>query len=106
MNAKTNGVIEKIDALLSDDESFTTRTGLRFMTSVMRDALMVVGEIAEKNGQVNTRLGEMDKAFSTFMQQQTKKEAVAEEERKKWRWAIIAPTIGIVLAEIARWIFR
>lgn len=106
MNAKTSGVIEKIDALLSDDESFTTRTGLRFMTSVMRDALMVVGEIAEKNDQVNTRLGEIDKAFLSFMKQQTNKEITAEEERKKWRWAIITPTIGIILLEISRWLFR
>ena len=106
MNAKTSGVIEKIDALLDDDKSFTTRTGLRFMTSVMRDALAVVGDIAEKNDGVNNRLSEMEKAFLSFMTQQSKKEAAADEERKKWRWAIIAPVIGILLAEIARLIFH
>ena len=106
MNAKTSGVIEQIDSLLNDDESFTTRTGLRFMTSVMRDALAVVGEIAEKNDGVNNRLGEIEKAFLGFMAQQSKKEAQAEEERKKWRWAIITPVIGILFTEIVRLILR
>jgi len=106
MNAKTSGVIEKIDALLSDDHSFTTRTGLRFMTSVMRDALMVVGEVADKNQSVDGRLAEIEKAFLQFMKQQTKKEEQADEERKKWRWVIVGPTVALVLAEIARWIFR
>ena len=91
---------------MSDDKSFTTRTGLRFMTSVMRDALSVVGEIAEKNDGVSNRLGEIEKAFMAFMNQQAKKEAAAEEERKKWRWAIITPVIGILFTEIARLLLR
>jgi len=103
---KTDAVIQKIDMLLNDKESMTTRTGLSFMTSVMRDALSVIGEIAEKNENVSTRLEEIDRSFLLFMKQQTKKEADAEEERKKWRWVIIAPLVGIFLTEIARLILN
>jgi len=29
-----------------------------------------------------------------------------EAERSKWRWAIITPTLGLVVVEAVRWIFR
>jgi len=106
MSDKTSGVVEKLDVLLSDDKNFTTRAGLRFMTTVMRDALVAIGDITDKNENIDNRLAEIDKAFLAFMKQQTKKEEQASEERKKWRWVIITPTIAILIAEIARLIFR
>lgn len=113
MSDTTNSVVEKIDVLLSDDKNFTTRTGLRFTTTVLRDAMVVIGDVANKNEKVDRRLDELDKAFMAFVKQQNEKEKNIkderqkdEDERRKWRWAIITPTIGLIVAEIARWFFR
>jgi len=99
--SKTDNVIAKLDKLLEDDD-FTTRIGLKFMTAVMRDALQVIGEIAIDTDKVK----ELDKAFTTFMNTQAKMEEKAEAERTKWRWATITPVIGVVVIEIAGWILR
>ena len=74
------------------------------MTTVMREALEVIGEITESKGSTNTRLANMEKAINDFLIAQTKKEEKAETERNKWRWAIISPGIGIVLIELFRWL--
>ncbi len=97
-------VNEKIDEMLKDDKNFSTRTGLRFMTSIMRDALIVIAEAADDKNSVKTRLTNVEKALNDFLQKQEKKEQSAEEERKKWRWAILSPTIVLILAEVFRWI--
>jgi len=99
--SKTDNVIAKLDQLLENDD-FTTRIGLKFMTAVMRDALQVIGEIAIDTDKVK----ELDKAFTNFMKTQTMKEEKAEAERTKWRWVAITPTVGIVIVEIANWILR
>jgi hypothetical protein len=100
--SKTDNVITKLDKLLEDDKNFTTRIGLKFMAAVMRDALEVIGEIAIDKD----KLKELDKAFTSFITAQSKKEEKAEAERTKWRWATITPTIGIIVIEIASWILR
>ena len=98
----TDNIVGKIDKLLEDDETFTTRVGLKFMTAVMRDALTVIGEIAVDKDKVK----ELDRSFTDFLKAQTIKDARAEEERTKWRWVTITPIVGIVIAEIARWILN
>ena len=100
----TDAIIEQIDELLEDDTNFTTRTGLRFMTTVMREALQVIGEVAETKGSTNTRLADVENAISEFLKAQTKRREQDETERNKWRWAIISPTIGIILIEVVKWL--
>ena len=96
-------VIDKIDEALKDDK-FETRQGLRFMATVLKEAMQVIEDVAESKGSTNTRLTNMEKAINTFLIAQTKKEEKAEVERGKWRWAIISPGIGIVLIELFRWL--
>ncbi len=102
MTDKTSNIIGKLDQLLEDDDSFTTRVGLKFMTAVMRDALVVIGEIAIDKD----KLRELDNAFTKFLNAEAKRDEKAEAERTKWRWATITPMIGIIVAEIARWILH
>jgi hypothetical protein len=106
MTISTDGVIKKIDELLTDDKNFTTRTGLRFMTVVMKEALEVIGEADEKKHSFNIRLTHIENGLNEFLILQEKKEKKAEEERGKWRWAIFSPMIVILLGELARWIFK
>ena len=102
----SHNVIEKIDTLLGDDKNFTTRTGLRFATSVMKEAMQVVSDVATKHESITTRLGTMELALNQFLLAQEKKEKRAEEERTKWRWVILTPMVAYVGIEILKWIFR
>ena len=102
----TGSIIEKIDELLEDDRNFSTRTGLRFMTTVMREALQVIGDIAENKGSTNTRLTNMEAALTEFLTMQKTRREKDESERSKWRWAIITPTIGLGIIELVKWVFR
>jgi hypothetical protein len=102
-NGTAAAVIEKIDEALKDDK-FETRQGLRFMATVMKEAMEVIGNVAETKGTTNTRIANMEKAINDFLIAQTSKEEKAEAERGKWRWAIISPGIGIILIELIRWL--
>jgi len=98
-------VIDKIDEALKDD-NLETRQGLRFMATVMKQALQVIGDVATANETITTRLGPMEVALNQFLLAQEKKEKRADEERTKWRWVIITPMIAYVGVEIIKWIFR
>lgn len=104
ISKKTTGVIDKIDTLLLDNKNFTTRVGLRFMTTVMKDALLVIAEVADRNSKVDDRLKEIDSSLTTFLKSQNEKDKKADDERTRWRWAFITPTIGLVIVELARWL--
>lgn len=104
MSEKISGVIDKIDNLLNDNKNFTTRVGLRFMTSVLKDALIAIAEVADNNAKVDLRLKELDTSLTEFLKKQQSNDDKADEERRRWRWAIITPTIGLLVVEIARWL--
>jgi hypothetical protein len=74
------------------------------MATVMKEAMEVIGDVAETKGTTNTRIANMEKAINDFLIAQTSKEEKAEAERGKWRWAIISPGIGIILIELIRWL--
>jgi len=95
-------VIDKIDDALKND-NMETRQGLRFMATVMKEALLVIGDVATTNVTITTRLGPMETTLNQFLLAQEKKEKRADEERTKWRWAVIGPMIGMLIAEIVRW---
>jgi len=105
MTPSSASVVEKIDSLLGDDKNFTTRTGLRFMTTILKEAMLVIGDAAENKQSVDTRLRNMENALQEFFELRKKEQEKADAERAKWRWAIILPMIGILLNELAKWIF-
>lgn len=106
MTTSTSAIIEKIDELLDDDKNFTTRTGLRFMTSVMKEALQVIGDVAETKGSTNTRLSQLETALTEFLTAQRMRREKDESERNKWRWLFITPVAGYAVIELLKWVFR
>jgi len=100
-----SSIIEKIDKLLDDDSNFTTRTGLRFMTVVLKEAIQVIQTETAATQSANTRLTNVENGLTNFLEIQAKKDKKAEEERSKWRWAILAPIITIAISELVR-LFR
>lgn len=106
MAPTADSVTEKIDEMLKDDKTFSTRQGVRFMTSILKDALIVIADSVVSNKSFDTRLGKVETSLNEFLAAQKDKTKRDEEERSKWRWAFIAPTIGLIIAEIFRWIAR
>ncbi len=99
-------IITKIDKLLEDDSNFTTRTGLRFMTTVLKEAIEVIQNDTSAAASANHRLTIMEKEFRQFLDMQAAKDKKADEERTKWRWAILAPLIAMAISQIIQWISR
>jgi len=106
----SDSIADKIDELLKDDRTFSTRAGLRFMTEVVRDAFKFIEEekirqsaADEKNKSIDFRLTNVESALNTFLEMRKKEQEVNEAERSKWRLAILAPTILLVIGEIVKW---
>ena len=72
MNGTAGAVIEKIDEALKDDK-FETRQGLRFMATVMKEAMGVIGDVAETKGSTNARLTNVENALNEFLKAQKDK---------------------------------
>ena len=106
MTNTAGAIIEKIDKLLEDDSNFTTRIGLHFMTTVLKEAMQVILEVTESKGSTNTRLSNLETALNEFLKAQKERREKDEAERSKWRWVFITPIAGYALIELAKWIFR
>ncbi len=105
----TASIADQLDQMLKDDKTFSTRSGLRFMAELVRDAFNYIEDEKATNKSDNDRLqnlekkvGELDKAWTTFIAKRAEEQNKAEEERRRWRWAFITPMIGLILTEIAR----
>ena len=96
-------VIEQIDEALKDD-NLETRQGLRFMATVLRQAMRVIGDVAESKGSTNTRLTLVEGGLNEFLKKQEIKDKKAEEERQHWRWAIFGPMIVLLLNQAFDWV--
>jgi hypothetical protein len=104
-NNTASAVIDRIDEALKDDK-FETRQGLRFMAAVLKEAMQVIGDVAETKGSTNTRLTHLEEGLDAFLKAQKERREKDETERNKWRWVIITPMAGYVLVEIIKWVFR
>lgn len=106
MTPTADSVTTKIDEMLKDDKNFSTRQGVRFMTSIIRDALIVIAESATQNRSFEDRLEKVEALINNFLNAQKEKQKKDDEERSKWRWAFLAPTIALIVAEVFRWVTR
>ena len=105
----TNSMAEQIDELLKNDRTFSTRTGMTFLTQLVRDAFKYIESENVTNGETNKRLdtleerfGNFQKTFDAFLEARGIEQAKAEEERKWWRRAMLTPVLGILITEIIR----
>lgn len=106
MSPTAESVIEKLDEMLKEDKNFSTRQGARLMNSVYKEGLTVIAEVATNQEAFDERLKSMENSLNTFLSAQKDKQKKDEEERTKWRWALITPTIGLIVAELFRWLAR
>ena len=65
-------VIEQIDEALKDD-NLETRQGLRFMATVLRQAMRVIGDVADSKGSTNTRLTLVEGGLNEFLKSRRSK---------------------------------
>jgi len=107
----SDSITSKIDELLSSDATFSTRSGVRFLTEVIRDAYKYIEKIETRDeadratqNSIVTRLTNVENGLNDFLILRAKEQEKNEAERSKWRWAIITPTLGVIVIEIARWV--
>ncbi len=112
-NSLGESIAEKLDQLLADDRNFDTRAGLRFMTELVRDAFRYIEaekkrqeEACERDESIDKRVGTIETNLNDFLAMRAKEQEKNEAERNKWRWAIITPTLGLIIAEVARWLLN
>lgn len=105
----TASIADQLDQMLKDDKTFSTRSGLRFMAELVRDAFEYIEKGKEQNKDEDDRLkrledrvNEIDKSLTTFLQTRSREQEQAEEARLRWRLATIAPIIVLVFTEILR----
>lgn len=105
----SNSVAEKIDELLKGDKTFSTRTGMTFLTQLVRDAFKYIESEERTNGEVSKRLDALEerndnfqKTFNAFLDARKIEQEKAEEDRKWWRRAMLTPILGILVTEIIR----
>ena len=101
----STAVIEQIDQALKDD-NLETRQGLRFMATVLKNAMKFIDESNQSKGSTSTRLTNVENGLNEFLIAQEKKEKIANEERAKWRWTIIGSVLAVLISQLAQWIFR
>ena len=108
-------VVDKIDELLKDDTNFETRSGLRFMTELLKDAFKYIDKAnavlethSQDTIQLKDRVKGVEKTLDDFLEARAKeKEAEQKEadhqeaERTRWRWAIVGPSIALLIGEVA-----
>ena len=104
-NPSTQSVVNKIDELLEDDRQLSTRTGLRFMTTILKEALQVIGEASANDNSILFRLNNVEKGLNDFLHKRESEQKEAADERKFYRRAVIGGLIAIGISELARWFF-
>ena len=92
-------VLNEIDEALEED-NLETRQGVKFTLKVLRAAMKEIAEAHTARMSTITRLGNVENGLNQFLQAQEKKEKSANEERQRWRWAILGPVIIISLNEV------
>jgi len=108
----STSIADKIDDLLQSDATFSTRSGVRFLTEVIRDAFEFIEQEKSRNatadetqGTIKTRLTNVENGLNEFLNLRKAEQVAAVDERKFYRRAVIGGIITIILSEAARWIF-
>jgi len=98
-----NQVIDDIDEALKDDK-LETRQGLRFMATVLQQAMRAIYADNASRDSTNSRLTLVEGGLNEFLKKQEAKEKNAETERQHWRWAIFGPMIVLLLNQAFDWV--
>lgn len=109
----TQSIAEKLDEMLENDKTFSTRSGLRFMAELVRDAFQYIEDEKAENKKDDQRLEALenkiksiDTALTSFLQSRTKEQEKAEDDRKRWRLATVAPILVLLFTELLKLILR
>lgn len=109
----SNSIAEKIDELLKSDKTFSTRTGMTFLTQLVRDAFKYIedektreNEDGKRLENLEERFGNFQRTFDAFLDARHTEQAKAEEERKWWRRAMLTPVFAILITEIVKLILN
>lgn len=104
-------ITRKLDELLQDDANFSTRSGLRFMTELVKDAFEFIDTEIDNRKTITTqqedivhRLEGVEKQLTEFLQMRKEEQKKADAERTFYRRAVIGGIITIVISEGARWL--
>ena len=104
-------IIRTLDDLLKDDRNFDTRAGLRLYAELVRDAFRYIEEQKKNDlektsiqNSILTRISVVEMGLKEFLERREAEQKKAEEERSKWRWAIIAPMLVILLNNTWDWL--
>jgi hypothetical protein len=111
-NQNTTSMAHKIDELLQSDATFSTRSGVRFLTEVIREAFGYIEKEQTRNATademqstIKTRLTNVENGLNEFLTIRKSEQAAAADERKFYRRAVIGGIIALLLSEGARWVF-
>jgi predicted small metal-binding protein len=111
MSNHTNSMADKINELLQSDATFSTRSGVRFLTEVIRDAFEYIEKEQQRNKEaddmqnsIKTRLTNVETGLNEFLTIRKNEQLAAADERKFYRRAVIGGIITIILSEAARWL--
>ena len=109
----SQSIAEALEKLLADDKNLDTRAGLRLYAELVKDAFKFIEanktldeDTKDNIVSIKTRLTNVENGLSDFMELRKKEQEKNESERSKWRWAIIAPTITLIVVEIAKWLLN
>jgi len=111
MSGNGSSIADKIDELLQSDATFSTRSGVRFLTEVIRDAFEFIEQEKTRNatadetqGTIKARLTNVENGLNEFLNLRKAEQVAAVDERKFYRRAVIGGIITIILSEAARWL--
>jgi hypothetical protein len=108
-----NSIADKIDKLLENDATFSTRSGARFLTEVIRDAYKIIERLELRNQAADdaqktlaAKVGIVETGLNEFLTMRKNEQTAAADERKFYRRAVIGGIIAIILSEAARWLLK
>lgn len=107
----SSSITNKLDDLLKSGEKFDTRSGLRFLLELVKDAFEYIEtqksteiEKTQRLYSFETRIKNIEHGLDEWMKLRKTEQEKAEEERKWWRRTIMGALLVLTITELAKWI--